>query len=90
MNSTDDLANRRQRQTGEVESFDTVVIGGGQAGLSVGYYLAKHGRPFVILDGNERDRGLMAQPLGFTPLVHTRHTSTAFPACASPRAVARS
>ncbi len=54
MNSTDDLANRRQRQTGEVESFDTVVIGGGQAGLSVGYYLAKHGRPFVILDGNER------------------------------------
>ena len=54
MNSTDDLANRRQRQTGEVESFDTVVIGGGQAGLSVGYYLAKHGRPFVILDANER------------------------------------
>ena len=35
-------------------SIDTVVIGGGQAGLSVGYYLAKQGRPFVILDANER------------------------------------
>lgn len=36
------------------ERFETVIIGGGQAGLSVGYHLAKRGRPFVILDGNER------------------------------------
>lgn len=36
------------------ESIDTVVIGGGQAGLSVGYFLAKQGRSFVILDANER------------------------------------
>jgi len=35
-------------------TIDTVVIGGGQAGLSVGYYLAKQGRPFVILDANQR------------------------------------
>jgi putative flavoprotein involved in K+ transport len=40
-----------------VERFDTVVIGGGQAGLAVGYYLKKSGRPFVILDGNERIGG---------------------------------
>jgi len=33
---------------------ETVVIGGGQAGLSVGYYLAKLGRPFQILDANKR------------------------------------
>ena len=32
------------------EQFDTIVIGGGQAGLSVGFYLAKRDRPFVILD----------------------------------------
>jgi putative flavoprotein involved in K+ transport len=40
-----------------VEQFDTIVIGGGQAGLSVGYYLKKLGRPFVILDANERIGG---------------------------------
>jgi putative flavoprotein involved in K+ transport len=32
----------------------TVVIGGGQAGLSVGYHLKKKGVPFVILDASER------------------------------------
>ena len=32
----------------------TIVIGGGQAGLSVGYHLAKRGLPFVILDANLR------------------------------------
>ena len=33
---------------------ETVIIGGGQAGLTAGYYLAKRRRPFVILDENER------------------------------------
>ncbi len=36
------------------ERFDTIVIGGGQAGLSVGYHLARLGRTFVILDANDR------------------------------------
>ena len=40
-----------------VEEFDTIVIGGGQAGLAVGYYLKKRGLPFLILDGNERIGG---------------------------------
>jgi putative flavoprotein involved in K+ transport len=39
------------------ENFDTVVIGGGQAGLAVGYFLKKRGRSFVILDANERIGG---------------------------------
>jgi putative flavoprotein involved in K+ transport len=34
--------------------YETVVVGGGQAGLSVGYYLKRQGRSFVIVDGNER------------------------------------
>lgn len=34
--------------------FETVIIGGGQAGLSVGYHLARRHRAFVILDANER------------------------------------
>jgi putative flavoprotein involved in K+ transport len=40
-----------------VEQFDTIVIGGGQAGLAVGYYLKEHRGPFVILDANERIGG---------------------------------
>lgn len=33
---------------------ETIIIGGGQAGLSVGYGLAKAGRSFMILDANKR------------------------------------
>ena len=36
------------------EQFETVIIGGGQAGLAVGYHLAKRHRSFVILDANEK------------------------------------
>jgi putative flavoprotein involved in K+ transport len=36
------------------EHVETVIIGGGQAGLSVGYHLARRGRPFAILDANQR------------------------------------
>jgi putative flavoprotein involved in K+ transport len=38
----------------EPERVETVIVGGGQAGLSVGYHLARRGRTFVILDANER------------------------------------
>jgi putative flavoprotein involved in K+ transport len=38
----------------KVERYETVIIGGGQAGLSVGYHLKKQGRSFVILDAGER------------------------------------
>ncbi len=36
------------------KTFDTIVIGGGQAGLSAGYHLKKAGRSFVILDAHQR------------------------------------
>jgi len=42
------------RGMNEVERLETIVIGGGQAGLSVGYHLARRGLPFVILEANER------------------------------------
>src|SRR5438093_1278490 len=47
----------RSEAVPSTETFDTIVIGGGQAGLAVGYYLKKQGRPFVILDANERIGG---------------------------------
>jgi putative flavoprotein involved in K+ transport len=36
------------------DSLDVLVIGAGQAGLSVGYFLAKAGLRFRIVDANER------------------------------------
>ena len=34
--------------------IETVIIGGGQAGLAMGYHLARRRRPFVILEANAR------------------------------------
>ena len=36
------------------ERVQTIVIGGGQAGLSVGYHLSRRGLPFIILEANQR------------------------------------
>lgn len=36
------------------ERVGTLVIGAGQAGLSVGYHLARRGLPFLIVDANDR------------------------------------
>ncbi|HET9309859.1 MAG TPA: NAD(P)-binding domain-containing protein [Actinomycetota bacterium] len=38
----------------DTERFDTIVVGGGNAGLAAGYYLRQRGADFVILDGGER------------------------------------
>jgi putative flavoprotein involved in K+ transport len=53
-------ATGRQRDRGirddapAMEHHEVVVIGGGQAGLSVGYHLQRQGVPFVILDAFAR------------------------------------
>jgi putative flavoprotein involved in K+ transport len=36
------------------EHFETIIIGGGQAGLATGYHLAQRERSFVILEANDR------------------------------------
>jgi putative flavoprotein involved in K+ transport len=54
--TTETVATRIRPEPG-LERFDTIIIGGGQAGLAVGYYLKKQGRSFVILDANERIGG---------------------------------
>jgi len=38
----------------EPERVETVIVGGGQAGLSTAYHLARRDRPFVILDANDQ------------------------------------
>ena len=41
-------------ETDATQTFDVVVIGGGQAGLSVGYHLSYRNIRFVILDASAR------------------------------------
>jgi putative flavoprotein involved in K+ transport len=41
----------------ENRSFDVIVIGGGQSGLAVGYFLRRSGLSYVILDAEERGGG---------------------------------
>ena len=36
------------------ENVDTIVIGGGQSGLAIGYFLSQQSRNFVILDNHSR------------------------------------
>jgi putative flavoprotein involved in K+ transport len=40
--------------SGGSERFETVIIGGGQAGLAVGYHLARRDGSVVIVDANQR------------------------------------
>ena len=63
--------------------FDVIVIGAGQAGLAMGYFLAQAGRRFVILDGADsigaawRDR--WDSLLLFTPRRYDALPGLAFP-----------
>jgi putative flavoprotein involved in K+ transport len=77
------------KETAMAESFvtervNTVVIGGGQAGLSVGYHLAKRGVQFVILDANNRIGDVWRRRWDslrlFTPARHAGLDGLPFPA----------
>jgi putative flavoprotein involved in K+ transport len=37
-----------------IEHYEAIIIGAGQAGLAAGYWLAKHGIDFLIVDANAR------------------------------------
>jgi putative flavoprotein involved in K+ transport len=54
MSVRDEVERRIERSSVRPERVETVVIGGGQAGLSVGYQLARRGCSFVILEANGR------------------------------------
>jgi putative flavoprotein involved in K+ transport len=53
MRKQQDAGTRRQGPSGGGR-IETVIVGGGQAGLAVGYHLARRDRPFVILDADRR------------------------------------
>jgi putative flavoprotein involved in K+ transport len=51
---TNDKLQRKLPMNDPTLRYDTIVIGGGQAGLVTGYYLQQQGRDSVILDANKR------------------------------------
>lgn len=69
------------------QRYDTVVVGGGQAGLAVGHYLAQQGRDFVILDAGEQVgdvwRGRWDSLRLFTPARYSGLPGLPFPAATS-------
>ncbi len=68
----------------EPERVETVVVGAGQAGLSVGYHLERQGLPFAILDAGERVgdswRARWDSLRLFTPARHNGLDGLPFPA----------
>ncbi len=68
----------------KTERIDTIVIGGGQAGLSMGYHLMRRGVPFVILDASARIgdawRNRWDSLRLFTPARHAGLDGLPFPA----------
>jgi putative flavoprotein involved in K+ transport len=52
--ATDQGRDQRSAPAAAPERFETVIVGGGQAGLAVGYHLARRGQRFVILDAHQR------------------------------------
>ena len=66
------------------ERIQTVVIGAGQSGLSVGYHLSRAGLPFVILEANQRVGDTWRKRWDslrlFTPAVYDSLVGMPFPA----------
>jgi putative flavoprotein involved in K+ transport len=66
------------------QHIETLIIGGGQAGLATGYHLARLGREFLIVDGNERIGDGWRQHYDslklYTPAKYSRLPGLDFPA----------
>src|SRR4029078_9389664 len=66
------------------EFCETVIVGGGQAGLATGYHLQQRGRSFVILDASDRVgdswRNPWAPPRLYSPASYDGLPGLRFPA----------
>ena len=67
---SDDVGNEYPIDRLSSERREVVVVGGGQAGLAIGYFLAQQGRDFVILEAADRTGRGVAGALGLAEAVH--------------------
>ena len=65
------------------ERYDVAVVGGGQAGLAIGYHLRQQGRRFVILEAADRPAAVWRERWDslrlFTPVRYDSLPGLAFP-----------
>jgi putative flavoprotein involved in K+ transport len=65
------------------ERREVIVVGGGQAGLAIGYFLARQGRDFVILEAAEEPAAAWRERWDslklFTPVRHNSLPGLTFP-----------
>src|SRR5215208_4210145 len=65
------------------ERREAIVVGGGQAGLAIGYFLARQGRDFVILEAAEEPAAAWRERWDslklFTPVRHNSLPGLTFP-----------
>ena len=82
-NQGHETVDRRRSRNDGAQTYDVVVIGGGQAGLAAGYHLARAGFRFVILDAHNRVgdawRNRWDSLTLFTPARFTRLPGMPFP-----------
>jgi putative flavoprotein involved in K+ transport len=73
------------RASGRVERFGTIVVGGGQAGLSAGFHLQQRDADFVIVDAEQRVGDVWRNRWDslrlFTPAKYSSLPGMPFPAC---------
>ena len=69
---------------GPSSQFEVVVVGAGQAGLAIGYFLAQQGREFAILEAAERACGDVARSAGTRSSCSRRLATDGLPGLAFP------
>jgi ribulose 1,5-bisphosphate synthetase/thiazole synthase len=65
-----DAAANRDGAGDASDRHEVLVVGGGQAGLAIGYFLAQQGRRFTILEAASGAGGGVAGALGLAEALH--------------------